>query len=76
MKLRSLAASGVITSGFIASLRAVPHLTVAIIAIALLLALLVFFGVVLPGVWSSKPARRKAAATIFGQILAALRRRE
>lgn len=37
-------------------------------------ALLVYVGVVLPAVWSAKPARRKAAAAVLHQILAILRR--
>jgi hypothetical protein len=38
------------------------------------LALLLYAGVVLPAVWSTKPARRKAAAAVLHQILAILRR--
>jgi hypothetical protein len=37
-----------------------------------LLALLVFLGIALPAVWSSKPARRKAATAVLGQILTTL----
>jgi hypothetical protein len=33
------------------------------------LALLVYIGIALPAVWSARPARRKAAATILSQIL-------
>ncbi|MFD9794396.1 hypothetical protein ACFWXK_26015 [Streptomyces sp. NPDC059070] len=32
-------------------------------------------GVVLPAVWSTRPARRRAAAAVLGQLLAAVRRR-
>ncbi len=39
------------------------------------LILLVYIGIALPAIWSVKPARRKAAVTVLGQILAALRRR-
>jgi hypothetical protein len=39
------------------------------------LAVLVYAGVVLPAVWSVKPARRKAAAQVLDQILSLLRRR-
>ena len=39
------------------------------------LALLVYAGVVLPAVWSAKPARRKAAAAVLRQILDVIRRR-
>jgi len=35
--------------------------------------LLVFAGVVLPAVWSVRPARRHAAAAVLAQLLAALR---
>jgi hypothetical protein len=31
--------------------------------------LLICIGVVLPGVWSAKPARRKAAAAVLRQVL-------
>ncbi|WP_328301885.1 hypothetical protein OG389_31250 [Streptomyces sp. NBC_00435] len=34
-----------------------------------------FTGVVLPAVWSSRAARRRAAAAVLSQILMALRRR-
>jgi hypothetical protein len=33
------------------------------------LMLLVYIGIALPAVWSAKPARRKAAAIVLGQIL-------
>lgn len=38
------------------------------------LVLLVYAGVVLPSVWSSKSARRKAAAAVLRDILVFLRR--
>ncbi|WP_327303186.1 hypothetical protein OG730_05875 [Streptomyces sp. NBC_01298] len=34
-----------------------------------------FAGVVLPAVWSSSPARRRAAAAVLSQILMTVRRR-
>lgn len=40
---------------------------------ALTLALLIFVGVVLPAVWSAKPARRSAATAVLQQILDFLR---
>jgi hypothetical protein len=73
MKLRSMTARGAIASGLVAAFTAVPYLPVIIMVTGLALALLVFFGVILPAVWSSKPARRKAAAAILDQILATLR---
>jgi hypothetical protein len=33
------------------------------------LALFVCMGIALPAVWSAKPARRKAAAAVLGQVL-------
>jgi hypothetical protein len=39
----------------------------------LLLAVLVYAGIALPAVWSAKPCRRRAAAAVLGQILAAVR---
>lgn len=42
----------------------------------LVTAFIVFFvGVVLPAVWSSRPDRRQAAATVLTQFLTVLRRR-
>jgi hypothetical protein len=35
------------------------------------LVLLIYIGIALPAVWSAKPARRKAAAAVLAQILAA-----
>ncbi len=48
-----------------------PAATVA----AVLAVTLVFGGVVLPAVWSRRPARRAAAAKVLAQLLGALRRR-
>ena len=39
------------------------------------LILLIYIGVALPAVWSSKPSRRKAAAAVLTQILDACTRR-
>lgn len=39
---------------------------------AVVLLLLVYFGIALPAVWSAKPARRKAAAAVLCQVLNAL----
>ena len=36
---------------------------------------LIFVGVVLPAVWSAKPARRRAAQAVLRQILDSLRNR-
>jgi hypothetical protein len=33
------------------------------------LVLLVYIGIALPAIWSAKPARRKAAAAVFRQVL-------
>jgi hypothetical protein len=38
------------------------------------LVLLVYLGIALPAVWSAKPARRKAAATVLAQVLGACTR--
>jgi hypothetical protein len=38
-------------------------------------ALVIALGVVLPAVWSTKPARRRAAHAVLAQLLAALPRR-
>ncbi len=50
------------------------HLLLIIASGAGVLALLIYAGVVLPAVWSAKPARRKAAATVLHQILGMLQR--
>ena len=74
MKFKSLIVRGASITGVLAALAATSHLMPAIVAGAALLALLVFFGIAFPAVWSSKPARRKAAAAVLAQILATLRR--
>ncbi|MFD7130218.1 hypothetical protein [Streptomyces sp. NPDC059894] len=48
-----------------------PHLPVLFLAVAFLA---VYAGVVLPAVWSRKPARRQAALKVLTQLLGALRR--
>lgn len=68
-------ARGASVSGLLAAFTAAPHLLVTVAISAALLALLVFFGIALPAVWSSKPARRRAAAAVLGQILATVGRR-
>jgi hypothetical protein len=73
MKLMSLITRGASASGLLTVSAAVSHLLAAIAIGSALLALLVFFGVALPAVWSSRPARRRAAADVLGLILAALR---
>ncbi|MEV8548106.1 hypothetical protein [Streptomyces sp. NPDC051572] len=50
-----------------------PWLTSCVPALALVLCLLVFAGVVLPAVWSAQPTRRQAAAAVLTQLLTALR---
>jgi hypothetical protein len=42
--------------------------------LAVIVFILVYAGVVLPAVWSARPARRAAAAAILQQILDLLRR--
>ncbi|RZB19608.1 hypothetical protein StrepF001_12845 [Streptomyces sp. F001] len=44
-------------------------LTVPVPALVLALVFSVFAGVVLPAVWSTQPARRKAAAAVLAQLL-------
>lgn len=58
-------------SGIIASLTATlpVHATLILSSGAALVILLVYIGIVLPAVWSAKPARRKAAAAVLSQIL-------
>jgi hypothetical protein len=46
-------------------------LLIVSVAVATLF-LLIYLGIALPAVWSARPARRKAAATVLGQILKAL----
>ena len=48
------------------------HVLLAVTGGAAGLALLVYIGIALPAVWSAKPARRKAAAAVLGQILDAV----
>jgi hypothetical protein len=43
-------------------------------AVAVIVFILVYAGVMLPAVWSSRPARRAAAAAVLQQILDLLRR--
>ncbi|MFH8926687.1 hypothetical protein [Streptomyces pristinaespiralis] len=45
-----------------------------IVLLAVMFAVL-FTGVVLPAVWSSRPARRRAAAAVLREILMTVRRR-
>ena len=45
------------------------HLLVILSGGVAALVLLVYLGIALPAVWSSKPARRKAAAAVLRQIL-------
>jgi len=75
MKPKLLMASRAGASAVVAVVIAAPHMVAAIAVGATLLALLVFLGIALPAVWSSKPARRRAAAAVLEQILATLRRR-
>lgn len=74
MKLRLLVTRGAGASVTLAAYAAFPSLLAAVAVGVTLLALLVFLGIALPAVWSSRPARRKAAAAVLGQILGALRR--
>lgn len=43
---------------------------------SIVLALLVYAGIALPAVWSTKQYRRKAATDVLGQILTVVRRNE
>jgi len=43
-------------------------------ALAVIMFILVYAGVMLPAVWSARPARRAAAAAVLQQILDLLRR--
>lgn len=75
MKSSSLIGRGATTVGLLAALTTAAQRPIVVIAVAVgLLMLLAFLGVVLPAVWSTKPARRKAATTVLDQILAALDR--
>lgn len=51
------------------------HLTAAPVLLPLLVFLALYVGVVLPAVWSRKPARRQAALRVLTQLLGALRPR-
>jgi hypothetical protein len=42
--------------------------------VAALAVILVFCGMVLPAVWSRRPARRAAAAKVLAQLIGAFRR--
>ena len=46
------------------------------VLLAALILTAVFSGVVLPAVWSRKPARRQAALRVLAQLLDAVRRRK
>ncbi|MFI2199758.1 hypothetical protein ACH47Z_03010 [Streptomyces sp. NPDC020192] len=46
------------------------------VLLAALVFLAVYAGVVLPAVWSRRPARRTAALKVLGQLLGALRYRK
>jgi hypothetical protein len=74
MNLRLLMARGASTASVLTALAAAPHLLVMIAAGLGLLTLLMFLGIALPAVWSSKCARRKAATAVLVQILAMLNR--
>ena len=50
-----------------------PMLLVVLAAAAVVLVLAIVVGVVLPAVWSRKPARRRGAAAVLDRLLAALR---
>lgn len=53
----------------------VRWLTSPTIVLPALMFTALFTGVVLPAVWSSSPARRRAAAAVLSQILMTVRRR-
>jgi hypothetical protein len=56
--------------GIAAATATIPvHVLLVLADGAVGLALLVYIGVVLPAVWSGKPARRRAAAAVLRQIL-------
>lgn len=69
-------ARGIRVTGLVTAFTAAPHLLFTAIVGVGLLALLVFFGIAMPAVWSSQPARRKAAGAVLDQILASLRRNQ
>jgi hypothetical protein len=45
------------------------HMLLVITSGTAALVLLVYTGIALPAVWSTKPARRKAASAVLGQLL-------
>ncbi|MFE1409485.1 hypothetical protein ACFW6F_01465 [Streptomyces sp. NPDC058746] len=51
-------------------------LTTSPIALLAFVFTALFTGVVLPAVWSSHPARRRAAAAVLTQVLSTLRRHQ
>lgn len=53
---------------------ALGHVAVAIAAM-FILSVMIFAGVVLPAIWSTKPGRRKAAGVVLQQILDCVRRK-
>ncbi len=54
------------------ALESMPSVPAVVAALAVVL---VFCGVVLPAVWSRRPARRAAAAKVLAQLLGVLHRR-
>ncbi|WP_196217925.1 hypothetical protein [Streptomyces blattellae] len=52
-----------------------PSLSLSALCAIVLVFGAVYGGVVLPAVWSSRPARRLAALKVLTELLAALRRR-
>jgi hypothetical protein len=49
------------------------HVLLIFVGLAAAFALLVYVGIALPAVWSTKPARRRAASAVLRQILNACR---
>lgn len=74
MKPKSPTAGRARAVAALAALAAVPHLAIVIAAGAALLMLLVYLGIALPAVWSSSPARRRAASAVLGEVLDVLGR--
>ena len=70
MKISDLGAAAVLSWATLDS-----QLSRVIFAGLAVLVLLVYAGIALPAVWSTKPARRRAAADVLRQILGAIRRR-
>ena len=70
MKTSDLGAAAVLSRAALDS-----QLSPVIFAGLAVMVLLVYAGIALPAVWSTKPARRKAAADVLRQILGTLRRR-